>query len=152
VKTFFGGFFIVSIAVVIGGMITFHYLDYTVAEGKIINSPKEKTPTTIQQIPSDKLLEQTLEIEDMTTNLLDGKFMLSSYTIVLSNSKTKEELNQKVFQLNDYLIKELSETPSHNIKTKEGVDQFLEKFESYVNGQLTKGQVVEIYLTKKVVK
>lgn len=120
------------------------------SEAKTVSSGESKQAKP-QTVSADKLQEQTFTLPEITTNLKGGGYVKIVYSLVATNKKTQAELGLRSSQINDFIIKNLSDTPSSILLTSKGVDELNAKIKKHVNDLLEKGQVAEIYVTSKVV-
>ncbi|PLT34206.1 flagellar basal body-associated protein FliL [Bacillus sp. V5-8f] len=103
--------------------------------------------------PSAKeIVEASVEVPEITTNLASGDFIKISFTIQGDNKKAKKELEQRSFQVKNIIITELSETKSEQLKGKAGKEQFQEKIEANVNKLMQEGKVEKVYITSSILQ
>lgn len=57
----------------------------------------------------DEILESSVDIEEMTTNLASNNFIRISFKIQTDSKEAKEELEKRDFQVKNIIIQELSE-------------------------------------------
>jgi flagellar basal body-associated protein FliL len=112
---------------------------------------KQSSAWMVAQIPTKKLADQTVKYEQLTTNLKDSYIGLT-LNAVADNKGGAEEAKQRDFQLNDYLIKELSKVTSEQMSDPAFSKSFMEKLKSYMNQQMTEGKILEIYVTNKIIQ
>ncbi|MGV3240632.1 flagellar basal body-associated protein FliL [Streptococcus hyovaginalis] len=68
----------------------------------------------------DEILESSVDIEEMTTNLASNNFIRISFKIQTDSKEAKEELEKRDFQVKNIIIQELSEKKSEELKGKNG--------------------------------
>ncbi|RFU61534.1 flagellar basal body-associated protein FliL [Peribacillus glennii] len=106
-----------------------------------------------QKEPSAKeIVESSVEIPEITTNLASGDFIKISFTIQTDSKKGKEELEQRGFQVKNIIITELSDTKTAQLKGKAGKEQFQEKVEANVNKLMQEGKVEKVYITSSILQ
>lgn len=126
---------------------------------KIVTSQAEaRTETAVkpkqaqaQVVSADNLKEQTFNLPEITTNLKGSGYVKIAYSFVTTNKKSQAELGLRSSQINDFIIKNLSDTPLQILQTSKGVDDLNNKIKGHVNDLLEKGQVAEIYMTSKII-
>lgn len=103
--------------------------------------------------PSAKeLVESTVSIEEITTNLLSDQFIRISFTIQTDGKKAKEELEMRDFQVRDVIIKELSDMKADQFQGQKGVVELEERLKVKVNELMQEGKVVKVYTTSKMLQ
>jgi len=96
----------------------------------------------------DEVLEASVDIPEITTNLADDAFIRISFKIQTDSKEAKEELEKRNFQVNNIIILELSELTSDTIKGKEGQMQLEEKLKTGINEVMQDGEVEKVYITQ----
>jgi flagellar protein FliL len=96
----------------------------------------------------DEVLEASVDIPEITTNLSDDAFIRISFKIQTDSKEAKEELEKRNFQVNNIIILELSELTSDTIKGKEGQMQLEEKLKTGINEVMQDGEVEKVYITQ----
>lgn len=106
------------------------------------NQDPDKEPTI------DEVLEASVDIPEITTNLANNDFIRISFKIQTDSTDAKEELEKRNFQVNNIIILELSENTPDTIKGKEGQIQLEETLKTKINGLMQEGQVEKVYITQ----
>ena len=78
------------------------------------NQGKDSEPTI------DEVLEMSVDIKEITTNLASNDFIRISFKIQTDSKDAKEELEKRDFQVNNIIILELSGLEVEEIQGKEG--------------------------------
>lgn len=68
----------------------------------------------------DDILERTVSIDQITTNLASDDYIRISFTIQVESKKAKEELEKRDFQVKNLMIQELSEMQADDLRGKDG--------------------------------
>lgn len=110
------------------------------------NDSSDKEPSI------DEVIEYSVEIPEITTNLSDNTLIRVTYMMETDNKKAKEELEKRIFQVNDIVIKELTEMKADQLNDKKGKLEFENKLKSQVNGLMQEGKVIEIYTTSSILQ
>lgn len=96
----------------------------------------------------DEVLEATVDIPEITTNLASNDFVRISFKIQTDSKEAKEELEKRNFQINNIIILELSEKTAETIKGKEGQQQLEEDLKVKTNELMQDGKVEKVYITQ----
>ncbi|MFD1735823.1 flagellar basal body-associated protein FliL [Bacillus salitolerans] len=107
---------------------------------------KEKEPTI------DEIVEYSVDIPEITTNLISGDFVRIQFKIQTDNKKAKEELQKRDFQVKNIIIQELSEMNSEQFKGKEGIANLELLIKDEMNALMQEGHVVKVYTTSFVLQ
>ncbi|MBM7701873.1 flagellar basal body-associated protein FliL [Metabacillus iocasae] len=107
----------------------------------------------VQTEPSiDEVLESSVDINDVTTNLVSNHFVRISFKIQTNNKKAAEELQKREFQAKDIIIKELSDMKAEDFEGKEGLKKLETNLKAQLNQLMQEGKVIKIYTTSKVLQ
>lgn len=96
----------------------------------------------------DEVLEATVDIPEITTNLASNDFVRISFKIQTDSKEAKEELEKRNFQINNIIILELSEKTAETIKGKAGQQQLEEALKVKTNELMQDGKVEKVYITQ----
>lgn len=100
----------------------------------------------------DEIVESSVDIPEITTNLADGSFVRISLKIQASDKKAGEELLKRDFQVKNIVIQELSEMEEESLEGKQGKVTFLNTIKSQVNELMQNGEVTQVYITSYVLQ
>lgn len=106
------------------------------------NQSKSSEPTI------DEVLEMSVDIKEITTNLASNDFIRISFKIQTDSKKAKEELQKRDFQVNNIIILELSGLEVEEIQGKEGQLKLEETLKTKINEILQEGKVQQVYITQ----
>lgn len=132
---------IILVSIVMVGAIAFFAINYFDNESK-----KEKEPSI------DEIVESSVEIPEITTNLQSGAFIRMSFTVQTDNKKAKEELEQRNFQVKNIIITELSEMKADDLTGKKGKEQFQELLKKNIGSIMQDGKVEKVYITSSILQ
>lgn len=121
--------------------IAFAYFYYLNHQAKAINGP------TV-----DEIVESSLEIPEIVTNLLGDEYIRVSFTIETDSEETKSELEKLDFRVNNIIIKHLSNLESKELEGLEGKTQLENDLKEQINEVLPEGKVVKVYITSIVIQ
>ncbi len=106
------------------------------------NQSKDSEPTI------DEVLEMSVDIKEITTNLASNDFIRISFKIQTDSKDAKEELQKRDFQVNNIIILELSGLEVEEIQGKEGQLKLEETLKTKINEILQEGKVQKVYITQ----
>jgi flagellar protein FliL len=100
----------------------------------------------------DEILESTVDIEEMTTNLASNNFIRISFKIQTDSKEAKEELEKRDFQVKNIIIQELSEKKSEELKGKNGQIKLENDLKDKINELMQEGKVVQVYIVNSLLQ
>ncbi|MET3697977.1 flagellar FliL protein [Bacillus oleivorans] len=100
----------------------------------------------------DEVLEASVDIPEITTNLLSGDFIRIAFKIQTDSTETKEELEKRSFQVNNLIIKKLANMEAADFQGSQGKIDLEDSLKSEINDLLTKGEIVQVYITSSVLQ
>lgn len=100
----------------------------------------------------DEIVESSVDIPEITTNLADGSFVRITLKIQASDKKAGEELLKRDFQVKNIVIQELSEMEAEALEGKQGKVTFQNTIKSQVNELMQHGEVAQVYITSYVLQ
>jgi flagellar protein FliL len=112
-----------------------------VAVMKMSGDKAEKEPSI------EEVLEASVDIPEVTTNLASDDFIKISFKIETDSKKAKEELEKRDFQVRNIIIYELSEKKSEELQGKEGKMKLEETLKTKLNSLMQEGKVQKVYIT-----
>lgn len=95
----------------------------------------------------DEVLEASVDIPEITTNLAGDDFIRISFKIQTDSKKAKEELEKRDFQVKNIIIHLLSEKTSEEIQGNEGQTQLETQLKDEINELMQEGKVEKVYIT-----
>ncbi|PKG24931.1 flagellar basal body-associated protein FliL [Niallia nealsonii] len=113
---------------------------------KYTGDQKEKEPSI------DEVIESSVDIEEMTTNLATDNFIKISFKIQTDSKKAKEELEKRDFQVKNIIIQELSEKTAEDMKGKKGQTILENDLKEQINEHMQEGKVVQVYITSSLLQ
>ncbi|MEK4629543.1 MAG: flagellar basal body-associated protein FliL [Solibacillus sp.] len=100
----------------------------------------------------DEIVESSVDIPEITTNLADGSFVRISLKVQGSDKDAGEELLKRDFQVKNIVIQELSEMEKESLEGKQGKVTFQNAIKSQVNELMQNGEVTQVYITSYVLQ
>ncbi|GCD83343.1 flagellar protein FliL [Parageobacillus thermoglucosidasius] len=113
---------------------------------KLTGEKEQSTPS------ADEIVENSIDIPEITTNLADGRYVKISFKIQTNSKNGKEEAEKRDFQIKNIIIEELSEMKAENFKGKEGMTSFEERLKQQINQIMQDGKVEQVYITSFVLQ
>ena len=126
---------IVLVAIILIGVIAFVLFTQ-------FNKPAGPIEPTI-----DEIVEASVEVPEITTNLADNKVVRMSLKIQTTNKDAAAELTKRDFQVKNIVIQELSEMEQKDLEGKQGKQAFQKSLKTRINELMQEGEVQEIYFT-----
>ncbi|WP_400247235.1 flagellar basal body-associated protein FliL [Niallia sp. JL1B1071] len=113
---------------------------------KFTGDEKEKEPSI------EEILESSVDIEEITTNLASDNFIRISFKIQTDSKKAKEELEKRDFQVKNIIIQELSEKNTEDLKGKNGQITLENDLKDKINELMQEGKVVQVYIVNSLLQ
>lgn len=110
------------------------------------NDDETKEPTI------DEVIEASVDVPELTTNLLSGDYIKISFKVQTDGKKAKEELEKRDFQVKNIIIEELSELKSEELQGKEGKQQLEMTIKDKANSLMQEGKVERVYITSYIIQ
>ncbi|MGG0718825.1 flagellar basal body-associated protein FliL [Robertmurraya massiliosenegalensis] len=108
---------------------------------KVTGAEKTEGPTI------DEVLEYSVDIPEITTNLAGNDFIRISFKIQTDSKKAKVELDKRDFQVKNIIIHTLSEKSSKEIQGSQGQTNLEEELKDNINELMKDGKVEKVYIT-----
>lgn len=131
---------IILVAVALVGVIAYVLLTQ-------LNKEPEVTEPTIEEV-----VLASVDIPEITTNLADGGFARMQLKIQTDSEEAAAELTQRVFQVNNIIIQELSEMEKEDLQGKQGKVLFEKAIKAQVNELMQTGEVQQVYMTSFIIQ
>lgn len=100
----------------------------------------------------DDILEASVDMQEITTNLSNKQFIRLSLKIQTENPKAAEELAKRDFQVKNIVIQELSEITSQDLEGKAGKQAFEELLKSLLNPLMQSGEIEKVYIVSYIIQ
>lgn len=122
----------------------------TVAIVIILKSSKGETAAKEPSI--DEVIESSVDIPEMTTNLASNDYIRISFKIQTDSKEAMEEMTKRDFQAKNLIIQQLSEMKSEDLKGKEGKERLTDQLRMEFNNIMQDGKVLEVYITSYIIQ
>ena len=100
----------------------------------------------------DQIIENSVDIEEITTNLVGKQFIRISLKIQTDNKKAAEELAKRDFQVKNIVIQELSEMTSQDLEGKIGKQALEDSIKSHLNPLMQSGEIQKVYIVSHIIQ
>ncbi|MGM9927521.1 MAG: flagellar basal body-associated protein FliL [Bacillus sp. (in: firmicutes)] len=100
----------------------------------------------------DDIVKASVEIPEITTNLANNDFIKISFMVETDSKKGKEELEKRMFQVNNIIIEELSEFSAEQFEGKQGKVNLQDKLKKRINGIMQDGTIEHVYITSSIIQ
>ncbi|OAH53770.1 MULTISPECIES: flagellar basal body-associated protein FliL [Bacillaceae] len=122
----------------------------TIAVVMILKSPGGNKA---EEGPSiDEVLEASVDMPEMTTNLASDDFIRISFKIQTDSADAMEEMTKRDFQAKNIIIKKLSEMTADDLKGEAGKEKLTEMLKSELNSIMKGGEVEAVYITSYIIQ
>lgn len=98
----------------------------------------------------DKIVEQSYETPEITTDLEDGSFVRIQFQILTDSKDAKDEISKRDFQLKNILIKELAKMNEEDFKG--GLTELEAVIQKELNEVMTQGEITKVYTISKILQ
>ncbi len=113
---------------------------------KFTGEETEKEPSI------EEVLEASVDIPQITTNLASDDLIRISFKVQTDNKKAKEELEKRDFQVKNIIIEELSEKNADELQDKEGKQSLQDDLKTKINSLMQEGKVEKVYITESLLQ
>lgn len=100
----------------------------------------------------DEVLESSVDVPEMTTNLASDEFIRISFKIETDSADAKLEMEKRDFQAKDVIIQKLSEMTSDDLQGEAGKQRLSETLKNELNSIMQTGEVVNVYITSYIIQ
>lgn len=100
----------------------------------------------------EEIVLASVDVPEITTNLADGSFARLTLNIETESEKAATELTQRLHQVNNIVIYELSELTTEDLKGKQGKVLFEKAVKAQINELMQEGEVQKVYMTSFIVQ
>lgn len=113
-----------------------------------LNKPdeSEKKPTI------DEIIESSVDIPEITTNLASNKFIRISLKVQTDSKEAAEELTKRDFQVKNIVITELSEMTPEDLDGKDGKELFETALKTKIDELMDDGKIKQVYITSYIIQ
>lgn len=117
---------------------------------KLNGEPEEVKES--KEPPIEEVLLASVDIPEIKTNLADGHYAILQLKIRTDSEEAASELTQRIFQVNNLAIQELSETTVEDLQGKQGKILFEKAIKAKMNEVMQEGEIQQVYITSFIVQ
>ena len=118
----------------------------------VIIIKKVNAKPTNGKMSIDQIIEYSVDVPEITTNLYNGDFIKISYKIQTSNKDAKAELDKRDFQVKNIIIQDLSQMKSEQFKQKNSINALENTIKNQINSIMQDGKVERVYTTSFILQ
>lgn len=111
-----------------------------------------KEPKAEEAKPIEEVILASVDVPEITTNLADGSFARLTLKVETDSEDAAGELTQRLHQVNNIVIYELSELTTEDLKGKQGKVLFEKAVKAQINELMQEGEVQKVYMTSFIVQ
>lgn len=100
----------------------------------------------------DQIVESSIDIPEITTNLAGNKFIRISLKVQTDSAEAATELSKRDFQVKNIVITELSEMTPKDLEGKQGKATFQSAIKAKINELMDQGEVQQVYITSYIIQ
>ena len=100
----------------------------------------------------DEIIESSVDIPAITTNLAGRQFVRISLKIQTDSEKAAAELEKREFQVKNIVIHELSEITQEELEGKAGKEAFESAIQSLLNPLMQEGEIEHVYIVSYMIQ
>ena len=100
----------------------------------------------------DQILESSVDIPEITTNLAANKFIRISLKVQTDSVEAAEELTKRDFQVKNIVITELSEMTPAELEGKTGKTMFESALKTKIGELMDDGEIQQVYITSYIIQ
>ncbi|RAP30118.1 flagellar basal body protein FliL [Brevibacillus laterosporus] len=114
---------------------------------KIAPSTTANGAEVVKALNADEMKEYSVDTDDITTNLLTNNFVVVRFSITADGKKSKAELEKRLPQVKQVIIKTLAGLTPDDLKGTEGINKLEAKVLGDVNTIMQDGRIVLVTTT-----
>ena len=118
----------------------------------IAYTEKNKDRTGLSEPTIDEILDASVDIPEITTNLADKRYVKIQFKIQANSEEAGQELAKRDFQVNNLIIQELSEMTEEDLEGKQGKILFEKAIKAKMNEFMQEGEIQQVYITSFLVQ
>ncbi|WP_062319941.1 flagellar basal body-associated FliL family protein [Halolactibacillus sp. JCM 19043] len=103
-----------------------------------------------RELTIDEQIEYSYTTESINIDLADNRYAQLQFNIITNNEDAKEEVEKRMFQFKNILIKQTVDLESSALQSD--LSGFENRLKDEVNVLMEEGEVTDIYLINKIVQ
>lgn len=100
----------------------------------------------------DEILEESVDVPEITTNLVDGSYIKIALKIQTDSKTAQEELAKRDFEVKNIIIQELSQLKREQFNGKESMINLESIVKAQLNQVMQSGKIVKVYITSIILQ
>lgn len=97
------------------------------------------------KLTADEFVAQSVQMEELTTNLKNKGYIVVKFNVLLESKKTKEEFEKRSVQAKSIIISALSTLTLEDVQGEEGIHHLEELLKEKFNEILHTGEVISVH-------
>lgn len=106
-----------------------------------------KDPAGAAQPSIDEIIEQSVDVPELSTNLADKRYVKLSLKIQTDSKDAAEEIGKRDFQVKNILVELLSDMSSKDLEGQKGKELLTNALKAKFNSLMQNGEVQKVYIT-----
>ncbi|GEK30931.1 flagellar protein FliL [Kurthia zopfii] len=106
-----------------------------------------KDPGSAAQPSIDEIIEQSVDVPELSTNLSDKRYVKLSLKIQTDSKEAAEEIGKRDFQVKNILVELLSDMSSKDLEGQKGKELLTNALKAKFNSLMQNGEVQKVYIT-----
>lgn len=106
-----------------------------------------KDPGSAEQPSIDEIIEQSVDVPELSTNLSDKRYVKLSLKIQTDSKEAAEEIGKRDFQVKNILVELLSDMSSKDLEGQKGKELLTNALKAKFNSLMQNGEVQKVYIT-----
>ncbi|MFB5660557.1 flagellar basal body-associated protein FliL [Alteribacillus sp. HJP-4] len=111
-----------------------------------------ETPEAGADPSIDKIIENSWQTEEITTNLNGDEIVRASFQIHTDTKSAKNELEKRDFQMNNLIIRHLAGLSAAELQSQKGIDEMESELRNKMNEMMDEGKIVRVYTTQRMIQ
>lgn len=95
----------------------------------------------------DEIIEQSVDVPELSTNLSDKRYVKLSLKIQTDSKEAAEEIGKRDFQVKNILVELLSDMSSKDLEGQKGKELLTNALKAKFNSLMQNGEVQKVYIT-----
>jgi len=95
----------------------------------------------------DEIIEQSVDVPELSTNLSDKRYVKLSLKIQTDSKDAAEEIGKRDFQVKNILVEMLSDMSSKDLEGQKGKELLTNALKAKFNSLMQNGEVQKVYIT-----
>lgn len=115
----------------------------------ILPTSNNVIPTEVKSLTADQMVEFSVDTEEITTNLKTKNYIIVRFNITADSKHSKTELEKRMPQVHQIIIKTFAELTPDDIEGQEGLNKLEAKLLNEINEIMQEGKIIQVMITKK---